>query len=140
MTQPQSTDQVLPKALFKGLINMPQALLTGIVRGYRLLLSPWLGSDCRFTPTCSAYALDALAQHGAVGGSYLTVARLARCHPWCEGGLDTVPQHIGAPKLLTRWLEKASPESTCAAVPPASAPSTVSTASSYSTPVSKTSL
>ena len=66
-------------------------LLIGIVRGYRLLLSPWLGSSCRFEPTCSAYALDALARHGAAAGSYLTAARIVRCHPWCEGGLDPVP-------------------------------------------------
>lgn len=66
-------------------------LLIGIVRGYRLLLSPWLGSSCRFEPTCSAYALDALARHGAAAGSYLTAARVVRCHPWCAGGPDPVP-------------------------------------------------
>lgn len=70
---------------------MMQALLTGLVRGYRLLLSPWLGSSCRFEPTCSAYALQALQQHGAAAGSYLTLRRLVRCHPWCAGGLDPVP-------------------------------------------------
>ena len=62
-----------------------------LVRGYRLLLSPWLGSACRFTPTCSAYALEALERHGAVAGSALTLHRLARCHPWCAGGHDPVP-------------------------------------------------
>lgn len=70
---------------------MMQALLIGIVKGYRLLLSPWLGSACRFTPTCSAYSLQALQQHGAAAGSYLTLARIARCHPWCAGGHDPVP-------------------------------------------------
>jgi len=64
------------------------------VRGYRLLLSPWIGSACRFEPTCSVYSLQALEQHGAAAGSYLTVRRLARCHPWCEGGLDPVPQEL----------------------------------------------
>ena len=65
--------------------------LIGLVKGYRLLLSPWLGASCRFMPTCSVYALQALERHGAGRGSYLTLARLARCHPWCEGGLDEVP-------------------------------------------------
>ena len=67
-------------------MNLAQRSLIGLVKGYRLLLSPWLGSSCRFTPTCSAYALDALRQHGAGAGSYLTLARIVRCHPWCEGG------------------------------------------------------
>ncbi|MEO8391289.1 membrane protein insertion efficiency factor YidD [Polaromonas sp.] len=70
---------------------MPQTLLIGLVKGYRLFLSPWLGSACRFEPTCSAYSLQALQQHGAAAGSYLTLRRLARCQPWCEGGHDPVP-------------------------------------------------
>ena len=74
--------------------TMMRALLMGLVRGYRLLLSPWIGSACRFEPTCSVYSLQALEQHGAAAGSYLTVRRLARCHPWCEGGLDPVPQEL----------------------------------------------
>jgi putative membrane protein insertion efficiency factor len=70
---------------------MMQKLLITLVRGYRLLLSPWLGSACRFEPTCSVYALQALETHGATRGSYLTLRRLGRCHPWCEGGHDPVP-------------------------------------------------
>jgi len=77
-----------------------QRLLIALVRAYRLLLSPWLGSACRFEPTCSAYALQALERHGAAAGSYLTLRRLARCHPWCDGGCDPVPEH--APALFTR--------------------------------------
>ncbi len=73
---------------------MMRALLMGIVRGYRLLLSPWLGSACRFEPTCSAYSLQALERHGAAVGSYLTLRRLARCHPWCDGGCDPVPDVV----------------------------------------------
>ena len=73
---------------------MMRRLLMGLVRGYRLLLSPWLGSACRFEPTCAAYSLQALEQSGAAAGSYLTGRRLARCHPWCEGGLDPVPQEL----------------------------------------------
>jgi putative membrane protein insertion efficiency factor len=68
-----------------------RAALMALVKGYRLLLSPWIGSACRFTPTCSAYSLQALERHGAGAGTYLTLARIARCHPWCAGGLDEVP-------------------------------------------------
>jgi putative membrane protein insertion efficiency factor len=68
----------------------PQAMLITLVKGYRLLLSPSLGSGCRFEPTCSAYSLQALQQHGAAAGTYLTLGRLMRCHPWCDGGLDPV--------------------------------------------------
>ena len=57
---------------------MMRALLIGVVKGYRLILSPWLGSACRFEPTCSAYSLQALEQHGAAVGSYLTLRRLVR--------------------------------------------------------------
>jgi putative membrane protein insertion efficiency factor len=77
-------------------------LLMALVRAYRLLLSPWLGSACRFEPTCSLYALDALRQHGAAAGSYLTVARLVRCHPWCEGGHDPVP--ADKPRIFTALI------------------------------------
>jgi len=67
---------------------MIQQILVFLVKAYRLTLSPWLGSSCRFTPTCSAYALEALNNFGAAKGSYLTLRRLSRCHPWCEGGHD----------------------------------------------------
>lgn len=69
-----------------------------VVRGYRYFLSPWLGSSCRFEPSCSRYALQALEQHGALAGSYLTASRLLRCHPWCAGGCDPVPAQ--APRLF----------------------------------------
>ena len=68
-----------------------KALLIGLVKGYRLLLSPWLGQACRFEPTCSVYAIEAIERHGAAAGSYLTLRRLARCQPWCQGGHDPVP-------------------------------------------------
>jgi uncharacterized protein len=83
---------------------MIRAILVAVVKGYRLLLSPWLGSSCRFTPTCSAYSLEALERHGAAGGTYLTLARLVRCHPWCDGGHDPVPNELQKPRLLTRLL------------------------------------
>ncbi len=87
---------------------MIKKLLMALVKGYRLLLSPWLGSGCRFEPTCSAYSLQALELHGAAAGSYLTLARLARCHPWCPGGTDAVPTEI--PRLFTRLIPLSSPK------------------------------
>lgn len=68
-----------------------------LVRGYRLLLKPWLGNACRFEPTCSAYALQALEQHGAARGSVLVAGRLLRCQPWCAGGCDPVPDRFRMP-------------------------------------------
>ena len=88
---------------------MMRRLLMGLVRAYRLLLSPSIGSACRFEPTCSAYALQALEWHGAGWGSYLTLARLVRCHPWCAGGHDPVPET--APRLFTRLLSPSSKKS-----------------------------
>ena len=70
---------------------MMKRLLIGLVKAYRMLLSPWLGQACRFEPTCSVYAIEALEQHGATTGSYLTLRRIARCQPWCQGGHDPVP-------------------------------------------------
>jgi uncharacterized protein len=63
-------------------------LLIGV---YRRCVSPLLPAACRFHPTCSAYAAEAVRRHGAARGLYLTVKRLARCHPLCEGGIDPVP-------------------------------------------------
>lgn len=77
-------------------------LLIALVRAYRMFLSPSLGSACRFEPTCSLYALQALDQHGAAAGSYLTLARIVRCHPWCAGGFDPVPAE--SPRLLSRLI------------------------------------
>ena len=82
--------------------SWPQAALIGAVRGYRFFLSPWLGSACRFEPTCSAYALEALDRHGAAAGLALTLGRIGRCHPWCAGGLDPVP--AAPPRLFTALL------------------------------------
>ncbi len=66
-------------------------LLRALIRLYQLTLSPLLGPNCRFYPSCSSYALDALAQHGALRGSWLAIKRVGRCHPWNPGGLDPVP-------------------------------------------------
>jgi putative membrane protein insertion efficiency factor len=78
---------------------MIRDLLIGLLKAYRLLLSPWLGSACRFEPSCSRYGIEALQRHGAAAGSYLTLRRLARCHPWCAGGCDPVP--ASPPRLFT---------------------------------------
>ncbi len=59
---------------------------------YRYLLSPWIGNQCRFYPTCSHYAEEAIGTHGLVKGGYLTLRRLLKCHPWHPGGLDPVPE------------------------------------------------
>ena len=85
---------------------LPRRLLQLGVRGYRLVLSPWLGNQCRFEPTCSRYALQALEQHGAAMGSYLTLRRLARCHPWCAGGCDPVPAE--RPRLFSHLSDHPS--------------------------------
>lgn len=79
--------------------DWPRQGLITLVRGYRFFLSPWLGSSCRFEPTCSAYALVALQRHGALRGGWLTAGRLMRCHPWCAGGHDPVPEN---PRFFTR--------------------------------------
>jgi putative membrane protein insertion efficiency factor len=89
---------------------MIQQLLIKLVRGYRLFLSPWLGSSCRFEPTCSVYSLCALEVHGALAGSYLTFARIARCHPWCAGGQDPVP--TGSVRLFGRLLSSTAEKKT----------------------------
>jgi putative membrane protein insertion efficiency factor len=66
-------------------------LLVWLLRGYQLLVSPMLGQKCRFYPTCSNYAIEALKVHGAAHGSWLALRRVCRCHPWHEGGVDLVP-------------------------------------------------
>lgn len=74
------------------LAEIPRQILIGLIRIYRRLLSPLLGPRCRFHPSCSAYALEALQRHGAAHGSWLTARRIVRCHPLNEGGLDPVPE------------------------------------------------
>jgi len=74
------------------------------IRAYRYLISPMLPPRCRFYPSCSAYALEALSRHGALRGGWLATRRLCRCHPWNPGGVDLVPE---SPSLLRagtgRW-------------------------------------
>jgi putative membrane protein insertion efficiency factor len=68
-----------------------EKFLKSLIRGYQLVFSPILGGSCRFTPSCSAYASEAIERHGALRGSVLAVKRIARCHPLCHGGYDPVP-------------------------------------------------
>lgn len=69
---------------------MRSAMLAAI-RFYQFFLSPWVGQHCRFHPTCSEYAREAIARHGGLRGGWLAVRRLSRCHPWHPGGLDPLP-------------------------------------------------
>ena len=65
--------------------------LRALIRAYQVVVSPWLGPRCRFHPSCSQYALDALDAHGTLRGTWLAIKRLARCHPFTPGGYDPVP-------------------------------------------------
>ena len=69
-------------------------VLLSMIRLYQLILSPWLGNQCRFYPTCSHYAAEAIETHGAWRGSMLAIRRLSRCHPWHAGGPDPVPDNL----------------------------------------------
>lgn len=68
-----------------------RATLVTLIKLYQYLLSPWVGSDCRFYPTCSEYAKTAIETHGVLRGSWFAGRRLLRCHPWHPGGADPVP-------------------------------------------------
>jgi len=81
-------------------------LLVWIIQGYQLLLSPLMGQSCRFYPTCSNYGLEALRVHGALRGTWLTVRRIGRCHPFHPGGFDPVPP-------VSDQSDKQSPTASC---------------------------
>lgn len=73
------------------LLGVPRWIAVILLRGYRAVISPLYGQVCRYHPSCSAYALDAVSHHGVIRGGWLAVRRLVRCHPWAEGGVDYVP-------------------------------------------------
>ena len=78
---------------------MMRRVLLALVRGWQLTFGAWLPPTCRFEPSCSVYAAQALQRHGAVAGSYLAARRIVRCGPWCEGGDDPVP--LDKPRLFS---------------------------------------
>jgi putative membrane protein insertion efficiency factor len=69
-------------------------LLIALLRGYRFVISPLYGQVCKYHPTCSAYALEAITVHGSIKGTWFAVRRVTRCHPWALGGYDPVPPHV----------------------------------------------
>lgn len=89
---------------------MLQTLLTRLIQGYRMFLSPLLPPTCRFTPTCSQYALDAICRYGAWRGSWLAIRRILRCHPFHAGGYDPVPEVFWTVDTmpLSRAIEKSA--------------------------------
>lgn len=72
-------------------LSLPQRAVLGLLRAYKLTLSPWFGGACRFVPSCSEYAAEAVARHGVLRGSWLAALRLSRCQPFASHGLDPVP-------------------------------------------------
>ena len=78
--------------MLKKLTILPFLIL---IQAYRYLISPLLGVNCRFAPSCSAYAIEAIQRHGALRGGALTVKRMGRCHPWGGSGYDPVPEKLG---------------------------------------------
>ncbi|GAA2443382.1 hypothetical protein GCM10010191_69840 [Actinomadura vinacea] len=92
-----------------GRIGPVARVLILFVRAYRRFLSPLLGQQCRFQPTCSAYGLEALQVHGALRGSWLTVRRIARCQPFNRGGFDPVPPAKGAAPSSTFGRAESGP-------------------------------
>lgn len=93
-------------AIARGVWNLPRLLLMGLLMAYRKTISPLYGPVCRFFPSCSAYALEAVTVHGAVRGTWLAARRLVRCHPWNDGGVDHVPpghriwDHEKVPRII----------------------------------------
>ncbi|MFW2421628.1 MAG: membrane protein insertion efficiency factor YidD [Porticoccaceae bacterium] len=73
------------------LSDLPKASAIKLIRGYQLAVSPWLGNNCRFSPSCSHYAVEAVQLHGLLKGGYLSCRRIIKCHPFHPGGVDLVP-------------------------------------------------
>lgn len=83
------------KKAFVSLKHLPSWVVIGLISTYRYTISPFLGDNCRFSPSCSQYAVEAVSRFGIFKGCYLAFCRLLRCHPWCEGGIDPVPGKHG---------------------------------------------
>jgi len=80
---------------------MMRRALIAMVRGWQLSVGAWMSPSCRFHPSCSGYAIEALQRHGAIAGTYLATRRIVRCGPWCAGGDDPVP--LEKPRLFTHF-------------------------------------
>lgn len=78
-------------SVVEGILLAPRNVAVTILHGYRTVISPLYGEVCRYYPSCSAYAMHSIQQHGVVVGSALGIRRIARCHPWAEGGVDDAP-------------------------------------------------
>ena len=87
------TPLVVLGMILHGIGRVVQLVLVGLLRAYRFAISPLYGQVCRYHPTCSAYALEAVTRHGALRGTWLAARRVLRCHPWALGGYDPVPPH-----------------------------------------------
>lgn len=85
-------------------------LLIGFLRAYRALISPIYGQVCRYHPSCSAYALEAVTVHGSLRGSWLAARRVGRCHPWAAGGYDPVPPRRTSPRTSRSDAEPTAPQ------------------------------
>src|SRR5690554_870309 len=99
MPEKQLITQPKPKTLlgwllapFRLLVWLLKKLLIGLFRFYQLFISPLKPPSCRFYPTCSSYAIEAVQTHGPFKGFWLAIKRLGKCHPWHEGGIDMVPE------------------------------------------------
>jgi len=106
--------------------------LRALIRAYQLVLSPWLGARCRFHPSCSAYAGEALQRHGLLRGGWLATKRIGRCHPWGGSGVDPVP--AVSPSPLSPAVPPRPPSPVSTTVPHAPTSSPASAASRASTP------
>lgn len=85
------------------ILLLPRNLCVVILRLYRAIISPLYGDVCRYYPSCSAYALEAIQRHGVVKGIWLGTRRIARCHPWAAGGIDDVPAHRSHTHSVTNF-------------------------------------
>ena len=81
-------------------------LLIALVRFYQVAISPYFAPSCRYTPTCSNYAIESIRHHGIFRGSWLAIYRVGRCHPWCEGGYDPVPSNKSTDRKVSGCCSK----------------------------------
>lgn len=95
------SDTLVTVARTIGLI--PRNAVIILLRAYRAVISPLYGDVCRYYPSCSAYGLGTVQEHGVIRGGWLTAKRLARCHPWADGGIDDWPVNEVSPYRRTRW-------------------------------------